>query len=111
MKLILGMRKLHATVYDPNDSESCFKAFEKRYSYHAKIAQELKERNKYIYWTVIVIIVMLTVIWVPSLYLNLPFCSFQTYIEVTNESTFKPSKHWLQLGSSRLLNLPRHHPK
>lgn len=102
MKLILGMRKLHEAVYDPNDSESCLKSFEKKYSYHAKIAQELKERNKYIYWTVMVIIVMLTVIWVPSLYLNLPFCSLQTYIEVTSESALKPSKHWLQLGSSRL---------
>ena len=56
MKLILGMRELHETVYDPNDSESCLKAFGKKYSYHAKIAQELKERNEYIYWTVMVII-------------------------------------------------------
>ena len=72
--MILGMRKLHETVYDPNDSESCLKAFGKKYmySYHAKIAQELKERNKYIYRTVMVIIVIVTVIWVPSLYRNIP---------------------------------------
>ena len=81
VKLILGMRKLHETVYDPNDSESCLKAFGKKYSYHAKIAQELKERNKYIYWTVmvIIIIVMLTVIWVLSL----------TYLFVHSKFTLK----------------------
>ena len=71
MKLFLGMRKLPETVYDPNDSESCLKAFGKKYGY-AKIAQELKERNKYIYRTVMVIIVMLMVIWVPSLDRNIP---------------------------------------
>ena len=64
------MRTLNQSVYSPNDyslvlfgkkfhlinaSLKLFlKVFGRKYSHHAKIARELKERNKYIYWTVMV---------------------------------------------------------
>ena len=67
------MRRLHQSVYSPNDyslvlfGKEChlinaflkllLKVFGEKYSHHAKIALELKERNKYIYWTVMVGIV------------------------------------------------------